>query len=652
MPSKHTAANLLRDLRFVLQGVLITFLLGALLGLIWGRFHIRNLHDTLEKDFQTAVERSALESRVRLDNHIKLLHHSGELLISQKNFHAYLAKHQPATDGGVLHHRRPPPWFPDRSIQRVFLKANYAFLMDDRGTIRETYSRRKNAIPVDLTQEITQTRNIATEDESWITRIDSGLYLLTNQHIPRQSGNRWERVLLVSAIDDSFLLSSQGVTEGENLLAIVDSANQRIIVSSNGEKVPPGTDAQTLRDHYKTGSEAFFDYGNSNVILQLLLLAPTADFKRLYEQVTHEATLEIIWVSLLYAGGFTIVLLWLSHNLNRFTVKIIRFSHSQLGMAPPPVEKGGPLSRMRIQFERMARLIQNARIKERRNNQELIQVNQELQRTIIMVRKTQEQLVQSEKMAALGGLVAGIAHEINTPLGTGYTATTLLETATRNLLRRFQEQKMTRSDLQNYLETAGESTRLAAANMRRAADLIRSFKRLAVDQASEVRRLFNVKDYLEEIFHSLQPRLKRTPIQVIINCPEELETDSYPGAFAQIFANLIINSLEHGLIDRERGEIRVDVERSGENLLFHYQDDGRGMEPEVVQKIFDPFFTTARGRGGSGLGMHIVYNLVHQTMGGEIRADSEIDVGTRFHLTLPTTAPVRETKTPADPNRQ
>ena len=266
---------------------------------------------------------------------------------------------------------------------------------------------------------------------------------------------------------------------------------------------------------------------------------------------------------------------------------------------------------------------------------ELSVTNQHLQQSLEHLNKAQTQLVQSEKMAALGGLVAGIAHEINTPAGVGLTAASHLQTQVDKYHLRYTDGTLTRSDFENLLTVARESCDIVVHNLQRAADLIRSFKQVAVDQSSDEQRLFNLKKYLEEILLSLRPRLRCTGHRVVINCPADLQLYSHPGAFSQIITNFIINSLLHGFEDRPVGEIIIDIEQASDKLILRYSDNGKGIDKEALGKIFDPFFTTKRGQGGSGLGMHIVHNLVTQLLNGQIHCDSTPGTGISFTITLP-----------------
>ena len=263
--------------------------------------------------------------------------------------------------------------------------------------------------------------------------------------------------------------------------------------------------------------------------------------------------------------------------------------------------------------------------------------NQELSQTLEELKTTQDQLVETEKMAALGGLVAGVAHEINTPVGVGVTAASALEDKTLAFLDIYKSGNMKRSDLEKYLNMAEQSSSMILRNLSRAAELIQSFKQVAVDQSTEERRTFQVKSYLEEVLLSLQPQLKKTQHTIEIKGNDDITLESYPGVFSQIITNLVMNSLVHAYEADDAGHLTFNLKRENDRLIFEYADDGKGISKENLNKIFDPFFTTKRGQGGSGLGLHIIYNLVTQRLSGTIRCESKVGTGTRFVIELPVT---------------
>lgn len=268
---------------------------------------------------------------------------------------------------------------------------------------------------------------------------------------------------------------------------------------------------------------------------------------------------------------------------------------------------------------------------------------EEAEQAVADLRDAQESLVQAEKLASLGQLVAGIAHEINTPVGVAVTGASHLARRTAEIKQIFLESRVTKKELRSYLEAADETARLMLANMDRASSLIHSFKQVAVDQTSDERRRFVLRDYIDEVLLSLHPRLKKVPHHIALNCPSEITVDSYPGALARVLTNFIMNSLLHAWPDSaQAGTIDITAEEQApDSLRLVYHDDGVGIPEEHQQKIFDPFFTTKRGSGGSGLGLNIVFNLVTQTLGGRIEMESAPGTGTTFTLTLPQQAPER-----------
>ncbi|WP_156158004.1 sensor histidine kinase [Gordoniibacillus kamchatkensis] len=259
----------------------------------------------------------------------------------------------------------------------------------------------------------------------------------------------------------------------------------------------------------------------------------------------------------------------------------------------------------------------------------------ELQQAVKTIQQTQKQLVESEKMVALGNLVAGVSHEINTPLGIGVTAASFLDEKSKEFAALYQENRMKRSDLDDYLKTVRETTGMIQTNLMRASELVKSFKQVAVDRSVETKRMFNIKEYIQEVLISLQPNLKKTKHQVTVRGGSGIDIFSDPGAVSQIVTNFIMNSLIHAYDEGDEGHISIDIAQHESELTITYADDGKGMPPEVVKHIFDPFFTTNRGGGGTGLGMHIVYNLVTQSLGGTIRCESEVGAGTAFIIQIP-----------------
>lgn len=275
-------------------------------------------------------------------------------------------------------------------------------------------------------------------------------------------------------------------------------------------------------------------------------------------------------------------------------------------------------------------------IERRRHTEDALRGKQtELERIVEDLKQAQDRLVQSEKMAALGGLVAGITHEVNTPVGIGVTATSFLAEKLQALGAAYKDKTLSPKTLEHFIEEATQGTELLQSNLIRASELIASFKQIAVDQTSEAVRTINLAEYLNEVIRSLQPNFKKTRHQIELNCPDNIMLSCPAGAISQIFTNLLMNSLIHGFEEMEEGLIRITVLDEDDNVDIKYSDNGKGLAPDQLEKLFHPFFTTKRDQGGSGLGTHITYNLVRQTLGGSISVSSEPGKGLHYHICFP-----------------
>ncbi len=252
------------------------------------------------------------------------------------------------------------------------------------------------------------------------------------------------------------------------------------------------------------------------------------------------------------------------------------------------------------------------------------------------LRQVMDQLVQSEKLAALGSLVAGVAHELNTPLGNARTMASALGEEVRVFATAVESGALRRSQVETFLSRSREAVDLLERNAARAADLISHFKQVAVDQTSIRRRRFDLRQTVEELLVTLRPQLKRTAHQIEVEIPADLELDSYPGPLEQVLANLVNNSLIHGFVGIEAGVIRLQATLPDPlHVQIEYMDNGVGISEGFHTRIFEPFFTTRLGSGGSGLGLYIVYNLVTGVLGGTIQVCSSPGQGLVFTLILP-----------------
>ena len=272
---------------------------------------------------------------------------------------------------------------------------------------------------------------------------------------------------------------------------------------------------------------------------------------------------------------------------------------------------------------------------------DLSKAKTEVEQTLTSLKSTQRQLVRAEKMAALGQLVAGVAHEVNTPLGVALTGSSFLRESTEILAGQLGSGQLRKQELDNFLGSALESSQLIERNLQRAADLISNFKQVSVDRSSGERRQFNLRGFLLEVEQSLETLWRNRPVQFIVDCPADIQLDTYPGALSQVITILAQNSLLHGFAADGGGEMLLCVRASDpEQVEIVFADNGAGIATEHLEKVFEPFFTTKRAHGGTGLGLHILFNLVSERLGGTVTVESGYEGrGCAFILILPRMAP-------------
>ena len=260
----------------------------------------------------------------------------------------------------------------------------------------------------------------------------------------------------------------------------------------------------------------------------------------------------------------------------------------------------------------------------------------ELQESVQELKDTQEQLARRDRLAALGSLVAGIAHEINTPIGLGVTSSTLLSSRVEALAAAMDRREANPDEIRSIMDQISSSADIVYRNLKRAEELVTSFTQLAVDQSDLPRRRELVlPDYLYDVIDSLEARLQVADIKVVVECPQRITLVSYPATYHQVFTNLILNSIIHGFAETGPGIITINIEMQDDKLRIRYADNGAGMEPETAARVFEPFFTTRMGQGRSGLGMNIVYNIVTQRLEGTIDLASQPGHGVQVEIVVP-----------------
>ncbi len=255
------------------------------------------------------------------------------------------------------------------------------------------------------------------------------------------------------------------------------------------------------------------------------------------------------------------------------------------------------------------------------------------------LREAQQNLIAAEKLAALGGLVAGVAHEVNNPIGISLTVASSFARRCDDFANEVNAGPLRRSRLDEFLEGGRDAANQLVANLQRAGELVQSFKQVAVDRSHAERRQFDLRESTDQIIASLRPVLKKSQITLSIDVPPGIVMDSYPGSYGQVLTNLFLNSVVHAFPDGRAGSVLVEARQVREDVDLFVSDDGVGMSEEIQRRALDPFFTTRRNEGGTGLGLHIIFNLVTQQLGGRMTFESRLGWGTRFRITLPRVAP-------------
>ena len=279
----------------------------------------------------------------------------------------------------------------------------------------------------------------------------------------------------------------------------------------------------------------------------------------------------------------------------------------------------------------------------KRGEQEMRKAKDAAEAALRNLRETQNSLIEAEKLAALGRLVAGVAHEVNNPVGISLTVASALERKTAMFATEVARGDLRRSRLNEFLETSRDAASQLVANLNRAAELIQSFKQVAADRNYSDQRSFDLGDLTEQVVMSLRPGLRKHHLTLTVDCQPNLTMNSYPGPYGQVLTNLFLNAVAHAFPDGRPGTVDIQVRESGkDNVEIIFSDNGCGMSLDVRRRAFDPFFTTRRDQGGTGLGLHIVYSIVTNRLGGRLDLDSEPGKGTRVQIILPRVAPLEQ----------
>ncbi len=430
---------------------------------------------------------------------------------------------------------------------------------------------------------------------------------------------------------------------------VLDEQGKRMHVLPDGRLVPP------LRDDGLLGQiisrEFPIAYAMENGSLQQIGKWTVYSNRRIVvSQVEYGFFLILVNSVIKTLALWFIFLLVVRHLLGKplqqLSDYVGRLKIDNLGSAPLRLQHGGntELDLLADKINEMRENILAGLAEKAVLYQKLAALNESLERRVAerteAVRHAQDELARSERLAALGSMVAGIAHELNTPIGNSMVAASTLNDKVRDLAIRY-EGGLRRSDMGKFLEDAEGIGELLTRNIDRAAALVSSFKQVAVDRASSQRRKFDLGAVIQENMNTLSPVLRKLPYEVTVDLAPLVGMDSYPGPLGQVLAALVTNALEHGFRGRDHGRLSITVPvPDGDQAEIIISDDGAGIASANLNRIFDPFFTTRMSEGSSGLGLNIVHNIVTTILGGKIHVDSMPGVGTTVRITIPLDAPM------------
>jgi len=554
----------------------------------------------------------------------------------------------------VLYVQKLVPKKLHESYYNEFIKNTGSFssiyILNDKGIILETYPTIKQLVGLDYSNY-----------DYYVNANEDNTVYWSNVHYEYYSKNPIAAVslktsdkVLVGILNlDKFVELVQGINIGGSCIAITDETGV-YYAHTNMEYV-----YLKERDKYiveminqNDFSVRKIEYENQSTTLQAQLIEGS-NWSVIVYQSLEEVNRQILYYILITIVASLISLI-VAVYFNRNKIVYLADSLQGLVKGTQIISKGEyeyqlaetnykEIEELRQNFIIMSEKIKKREMRIKENEEEILKMNeelevqvykrtQELENSVEDLKHAQKIIIQSEKLASLGQLVAGITHEMMTPIGSIVTISSMMEREINTLYSDLENNELKKSDLDNFLAEHKEAIAIILRNSERTKEFIESFKKTSVDQSSMKKRNFDVCLTIEDVIRSMKVQLKRSHVEVNINCTQSIVLHSYPGAITQIILNLVNNSIKHAFIDRESGNTEIDVKYENNTLMLKVSDDGIGMEPEVLDKIFEPFFTTARNRGGSGLGMNIVYNLVTNLLDGTIECESTKGVGTVFKL--------------------
>ena len=413
--------------------------------------------------------------------------------------------------------------------------------------------------------------------------------------------------------------------------------------------------AEAFREGLKSLTEQFaartqllktaIDDNQAAMIAVINQLSAEMTLRELQAQASFDHTLADIYqnvalVALIFLTIIVVIGVLIARSISLPLKEIMAAMHTVVSEKYDQPIQG---TQARDEIGEMARAVEVFRdnaIAKRKAENELRASKERSENALKDLREAQQNLIAAEKLAALGGLVAGVAHEVNNPIGISLTVASSFARRCDDFAKEVGNGPLRRSRLDEFLDGSRDAANQLVANLQRAGELVQSFKQVAVDRSHADRRTFDLRESTEQIIASLRPVLKKSQITLTVDVPSGITMDSYPGSYGQVLTNLFLNSVIHAFPDGRAGHVIIEARQVGDDDADVFvSDDGVGMSDEIQRRALDPFFTTRRSEGGTGLGLHIIFNLVTQQLGGRLNFESRLGWGTRFRITIPRVAP-------------
>jgi signal transduction histidine kinase len=587
--TKHEYRRLYNRIPLNVKMVFITIVVGLVAWALLDYIQTHRIRKIFFDQLNEKLVEHAREDRLSFDNYIKSYNDIVRIYVTQNIFADYVENQKWSAEDniGIKFYRRPPKWFPKRSVLKTFALPRYALMLDSHGNTREVYLARHEPPPTAL---IEPTRLLIEKslNKSFMTKLDNIPYLLTAESYLSPSGNVLATLILASPIDNEFLITSLGKFTLDHLVALLTPGKDSLILtSSNPEKLAAGASIKTLQNRYLVTGKEFFDQGASELQIKFATFVSKAKVDLLIKSVISRARQDRAISAFTFILTFTFIMYLITQRIQKITGRIKNFSQQTLGIKPQELQKGDQLQNLEESFQRLTDEI----------------------------KISQAQLIQSEKLSAMGQLSAGLAHELNSPLAGLFP-----------LLEKYRDSAEEGSKEHTHMTLMFDACKHMAK-------VIRDFGSFSRDPKGEYAEL-DIEEVIEDTLSFGSGQLIKKGIQLIRDYANGLpKVRGDKTELQQVVLNMISNACD-AMPDGSEFVIKTGFSKDKNKVIMEYSDSGIGIEKENLDRIFDPFFTTKEVGKGVGLGLSVSYGII-KNHEGEITVDSEYGKGTRFRIFLP-----------------